>query len=217
MNGREASYRKYGRVIIGKGSLIDKDVTIGYPSRDVLLTKGQAHSLATKIGPRCILRSGCVVYATAHLGSNVELGHNVVVREKVRIGEYSKIGCFSEIAPSAVIGPRCRITGRAYISNGMKFGKRVFVGPDFSTANRAFSKAFMEQREDDEPINAPIVDDDVLIGAHVTLNPGIRIGKGCVIAAGCMVTKDVPPGSLVAGVPGSVIGSVADAFGSGKR
>ena len=207
--------RKFGKVKMGKGCIVDENVIIGYPARDILLSKGKKHSLATKIGPNCIVRSGSVIYATATLEAGVQLGHDVVIREGARIGAGSRIGCFTEVAPNAVIGEYCRIVGRAYIANGVRFGSRVFAGSGLVTANRRFTPAFLEQNEDEEPMEPPVVEDGVLIGITVTLNPGIRVGKRSVIASGCVVTEDVPPGSIVAGTPGKVIGSASKKLGRG--
>jgi len=210
-------FRMYGRVMMGKDCVVDDDAIIGYPPRDVLLSKGKKHLLSTKIGNRCIVRSGCVIYATATLEVGVQLGHHVVVREGAEIGAESRIGCFTEIAPDAVIGERCRITGRAYIANGVKFGKGIFVGPGLLTANRRFTTAFLDGKEDHELMEPPVVEDGALIGTNVTLNPGVRVGMGSVVGSGCLVTKNVPAGSIVAGMPGRFIGPVSERLRRGKR
>jgi len=216
MTTKAGRYREFGKVTIGGKCIVDDDVIIGYPPKDVLLTKGTEHSLATKIGPRCVLRSGTVVYATSSLGADVHLGHHVIIREGVRVGDKSKIGSLTEIAPNVKVGKDCRIVGCSFIGNETVFGDHVFVAPGLVTVNRKFSPPFFERREDGEPMEPPEVGDHVLIGPNVTLSFGVRIGRRSIIASGCVVTKEVPPGSIVAGVPGRVVGSVADKFGRGR-
>jgi len=213
----DGTFRKYGKVLMGKGCIVDEDAIIGYPPAKVLRSKGWEHAQTTRIGNECVVRSGCVIYATAILEPGVQLGHHVVIREGARIGAGSKIGCFTEIHPDAIIGEECRIMGRTHIGNEVKLGKRVFASSGLVIANRKFTTAFLNQTEDEQPMEPPVVEDGVLIGTDVTIDPGTIIGKGAVIASGCVVTRDVPPGSIVAGLPGKVIGAVTEKMGRGKR
>jgi acetyltransferase-like isoleucine patch superfamily enzyme len=216
MNTTIGRCRKFGKVRIGEGCVIDDGVTVGYPPRDVLIGGELKHSFITKIGPRCVLRSGCVVYATASLGTAVEMGHYVIVREHVRIGDRTKLGSFVDIDPTAAIGRDCRITGPARIAPKTALGNGVFSGPYLVTLNRKFSKAFWDGSADEEPMTPSSIGDKVLIGPHVTLNPGVHIGRESIIAAGCVVTRNVPPRSIMAGLPGRVVGSVDERFMRGK-
>lgn len=217
MTQKEIGYRKLGKVTIGAHCIIDRDVIIGHPPKDILRTQGENHSLATRIGPRCILRSGVIIYATASISRDVEIGHHVVVRERAQIGEKTKVGAFTEIDPDVRIGRECRIVGLAKIANKTVIGARVFAGPGLVTANRRFGKGFLEGHADDDPMDPPVIEDGVLIGPHVTLNPGVRLGRGSIIAAGSVVTRNIAPGSIVMGIPGRVVGSVREKFGRGDR
>jgi acetyltransferase-like isoleucine patch superfamily enzyme len=213
----DGTFRKFGKVAMGKGCIVDKDAIVGYPPVGALRSKGGKHGGVTRIGERCIVRSGCVVYATAVLKARVQLGHHVIIREGASIGAGCRIGCFTEVAPDAVIGEGCRIVGRAYIANGVEMGKRIFAGSGLVTANRKFTTAFLNRKEDEEPMEPPVIEDGVLIGISVSIDPGVRVGKGAVIASGCVVTKDVPSGSIMAGIPGRVVGSASEKLGSGTR
>jgi acetyltransferase-like isoleucine patch superfamily enzyme len=133
------------------------------------------------------------------LGKNVKIGlgcriwNYVVVGDDTVIGDRTVIGSFCDIGKRVRIGKECVIQAHVTISNECTVGNRVFIGPNTSILNDKFPYSHC--------ITPVAVEDDVVIGGCVTILPAVKIGKGAVVAAGAVVTKDVPKGVVVKGVP----------------
>jgi maltose O-acetyltransferase len=111
------------------------------------------------------------------------------------------------------IGDRSGIGLDAFISGPLIIGRDVIMGPNctFLSINRStpdLERPMIEQGF--KPARPPVIEDDVWIGANVTVLPGRRIGTGSIVAAGAVVSADVPPFSVVAGNPARVIKSRRD-------
>jgi UDP-2-acetamido-3-amino-2,3-dideoxy-glucuronate N-acetyltransferase len=110
------------------------------------------------------------------------------------LGEGTKIGAFVEIGEGVKIGKRCKIQTGAFIPSGVTIWDDVFVGPGATFCNSKYPMS-------GEPFEHIVVHGGAVIGANATILPGVRIGEGSVVAAGAVVTKDVPPFTTVMGVP----------------
>ena len=110
------------------------------------------------------------------------------------IGENCNIGAFVEIGNST-IGNNCKIQAHSFICTA-EIGNNVFVGPRVTFTNVKYPSA-IKQGE----FNNIIVEDDVTIGAGAIILPGIKLGRGCFVGAGSVVTKDVIPFTVVYGNP----------------
>lgn len=112
-----------------------------------------------------------------------------------RIGDDCRIHAPVWIGNEVVIGDECKVQAFAFIPEGVRIGNNVFIGPHVCFTNDKYPPSNRKCWAD------TIVEDDVSIGANATILPGITIGRGARIAAGAIVTKNVPPGSLFVGVP----------------
>ncbi len=125
------------------------------------------------------------------------------------IGDDSKIGTFVEIQKGAKIGKRCKISSHTFICEGVTIEDEVFVGHGVMFTNDLFPRATTEggglQTEADWKCIPTLVKRGASIGSGATLLCGITIGERAVIGAGSMVTKDVPPGAIVAGNPARIM------------
>jgi len=125
------------------------------------------------------------------------------------IGDESKIGTFVEIQKGAKIGKRCKISSHTFICEGVTIEDEVFVGHGVMFTNDLYPRATTEngglQTEADWQCIPTLVKRGASIGSGATLLCGITVGERAIIGAGSMVTKDVPPGAIVAGNPARVI------------
>ena len=143
---------------------------------------------------------------------NVQLGNNVKYYDFVNIygcsiDDDTKIGTFVEIQKNASIGKRCKISSHSFICEGVRIGDDVFVGHGVMFINDRNPRASKDQKPivDEWTLEETIVEDGVSIGSNATILCGLRIGRGAMIGAGAVVTRDVPAGATVAGNPARVI------------
>jgi acetyltransferase-like isoleucine patch superfamily enzyme len=148
--------------------------------------------------------------APHRLLTDVELGEGVMVYAFTnlygcRIGDDSRIGTFVEIQRGAEIGARCKIQSHTFICDGVRIGDEVFVGHGVMFINDKRPRATAEggglQTEDDWTLLPTTIEDGVSIGSGAVVLGGVRVGAGALVGAGAVVTRDVPPGATVAGVP----------------
>ena len=147
-----------------------------------------------------------------NISRDVKLGKNVKLAEFVNlygcvIGDNTKIGAFVEVQKNAKIGKNCKISSHTFVCEGVKIGDNCFIGHGVMFINDNYPRAVnAENRMEDEKdwagrfVKTDIAD-NVAIGSNVTVLGGIKIGKGAMIGAGSVVTKDVPAGELWAGNP----------------
>lgn len=148
--------------------------------------------------------------APYRLISDVEFGEDVVVQAFTnlygcRIGDGTRIGPFVEVQRGAVIGARCKIQSHAFVCDGVTIGDEVFVGHGVVFVNDKTPHATNEdgalQTGADWVLLETVVEDGASLGSGAVILGGIRIGAGALVGAGAVVTRDVPPGEVVAGVP----------------
>jgi len=155
------------------------------------------------------------------ISDNVRLGDGVVIHHPqlvnlygCSIGAGSKIGTFVEIQKNAVIGARCKISSHSFICEGVTIEDEVFVGHGVMFTNDPYPRAAnadgSPQTEADWVVVPTLVKSRASVGSNATLLCGITVGEGALIAAGAVVTKDVPDFAIVAGVPARVVGDVRD-------
>jgi len=148
-----------------------------------------------------------IIAPDVKLGKDVKIFHFVNLYG-CTIGDESKIGTFVEIQKGAVIGARCKISSHTFICEGVTIEDEVFVGHNVTFINDKVPKATKDgamQTDSDWECVPTLVKKGASIGSSVTIMCGVTIGENAVIGAGAVVTKDVPAGATVAGVPARVI------------
>ena len=108
------------------------------------------------------------------------------IKDNVTIGEGTQIGEYVVISHNVKIGKNCRILYHVSICKDAVIGNNVFLAPKVTFLNDRYPPSVLS--------DPPIVEDDVVVGACCVLFPGVRIGRGVKVGAGCRVTRDVPEG-----------------------
>lgn len=136
---------------------------------------------------------GVVIGRNVQFGKDVVIWNYVVIGDNTKIGDGTRIGSFCDIGKNVVIGKNCIIQAHVTISNECQLGNNVFVGPNTSLLNDKFPHS--------KCLTPSIIEDNVVIGGCVTILPNVIVHSNSVIAAGSVVTKDVPPENVVKGIP----------------
>lgn len=149
------------------------------------------------------------------LGKNVMIFHkNLVNLYGCDIGDDTKIASFVEIQKNVEIGKRCKIEAFAFLCEGVILEDEVLLGPHVCFTNdkipRASNTDGSMKTADNWEVTKTLVKKRAGIGANATILCGVTIGENSIVGAGAVVTKDVPPNSIVAGNPAKVIGKVKD-------
>jgi acetyltransferase-like isoleucine patch superfamily enzyme len=146
--------------------------------------------------------------------NNVKLGKDVKIFDFVNlygcsIDDGSKIGTFVEIQKNAFIGKNCKISSHSFICEGVHIEDNVFIGHNVTFINdkhpRATNLDGSLQSEVDWKVVETFIKKGASVGSSSTIMCGVTIGENSIIGAGAVVTKDVPPNSIAAGVPAKVI------------
>ncbi len=146
--------------------------------------------------------------------NNVKLGKDVKIFDFVNlygcsIDDNSKIGTFVEIQKNASVGKNCKISSHTFICEGVHIGDSVFVGHNVTFINDKYPRSANPdgsiQTESDWTVVETFVKNGASIGSSSTILCGVTIGENSIVGAGAVVTKDVPPNTIVAGVPAKVI------------
>jgi len=183
---------RFGTNSLGEGTRIFEPVTLGFPSRNQM---DQIEFKGTTIGKNAIIRSGTIIYCDVTIGDNFSTGHNVMIREHTTIGNNVAIGTSSIIEGTCELGSNISIQSMVFIPTKTFIGNGVFIGPNAILTNDRYPPTGKPE------LKGPVIEDKVAIGANVTILPGVRLGCGSAVAAGSIVTKDVPCGVLAIGAP----------------
>ena len=148
------------------------------------------------------------------IADDVQLGKNVKLSKFINlygcpIGENTKIGSFVEIQKNASVGKNCKISSHTFICEGVTIEDNVFVGHNVTFINDLYPQATTEdgrlQNDEDWVCIPTIVKSGASIGSSATLLCGITVGENAIVGAESMVTKDIPPNTVVAGNPAQVL------------
>lgn len=152
------------------------------------------------------------VHESAYIDDQVDIGdgakvwHFVHVLKNTRIGAGSVLGQNVMAGPDVSIGSNCKIQNNVALYKGVNLADDVFCGPSCVFTNVLTPRAFVERKDEFRPTP---VGKGATIGANATIVCGNSLGEYCMVAAGAVVTHDVPPYALVAGVPARRIGWVS--------
>lgn len=197
----------YPNTIVGDGVYIGDGAVLGKmprlaPSSSVKI-EGPLSPL--RIGNNCSLGTQVVLYAGTEVASGTTIGDMAFIREQNSIDESVLVGSRVIIENECRVGANTRIQTGAYITSYTTIEERVFIAPMVVTTNDNYmgrtEKRFAEMR-------GPTVRRRARVGGGAVLLPRVVVGEEAFVAAGAVVTKDVPPYKLVMGVPARVVRDV---------
>ena len=201
--------KTHPNVQMGEKSKIGAFVIIGEPPRG-----SRPGALKTVIGKHATIRSHSVIYAGSSIGDNLETGHGTMIRENNRIGDNVSVGSRTIIERDCMIGNGVRFHSNVFVPEYTEIGDGAWIGPNVVMTNAQFPKSVHAKRF----LQGPIVEKNAKIGANSTILPGIRIGKGALVGAGSVVTRDVPENSVVTGNPAKRVKDVSELrYKSGEK
>jgi acetyltransferase-like isoleucine patch superfamily enzyme len=186
--------------VIGRDVRIDDHATLGKrPMRAANSATTQEQELpALTLGERCIVGTGTVLYRGATIGARVLMADLSTVRENVTIGQGTIVGRGVTIENFCTIGRYCKLESECYLTAYSTLEDLVFVAPGVVTSNDNYVGRTAERFKHFKGVT---VRRGGRIGAGAVLLPGITVGEDGLVAAGSVVTRDVPPRTIVRGSP----------------
>lgn len=148
----------------------------------------------TVIGEGCVIGANAVIYAGVHMGDNVLIGDGTTIRENTTIGSDTVIGSNCTVQNGAIIGSRVKIVDLSHITFDTVIGDEAFLSVGVYTMND-------NSMQRGGQVVGPKIGRRSRIGGGALLLPGVRVGEDAIVGAGAVVTKDVPPGDVVMGIP----------------
>ncbi len=195
-----ADYKLIGNIAIGEDVTIGDYAIIGVPAKKF---DGDNR---TVIGGGSTIRSHTVIYAGNTIGKRLNTGHNTIIREGNSIGDNVSVGSNTTLEIGNRIGNNVKIHSNCIIGEYVIIEDYVWIGPSVITLATLHPPCpKYEECARKDPI---VIKKNAKIGGNVTLTPGITIGENSLIGAGAVVTRDIPPNSVVVGNPARVIKTI---------
>jgi acetyltransferase-like isoleucine patch superfamily enzyme len=196
--------------VIGEGCVIEDHAVLGKRPRLARGSSAQGDVGALEIGERVTVCAGAVVFAGASVAEESILGDQSYVRERSRIGPRSVIGRGSVVDNDVVVGARVKIQTNVYLTAFTVVEDDVFVGPGATTTNDDTMARHGGGRDSETPLRGATLRRACRVGGGTVLTPGVEIGEEAFVAAGAVVTRDVPARAVVMGVPARIVREVGE-------
>jgi|SRR3989338_4010944 len=151
------------------------------------------------------IRSGTIIYDGSTIGKGFITGHNTIIRENNVIANNVLVGVNSYLGPGNIIGNNVRIHTSCFLE-GVRLEDDVIIAPHVVFTNDPYPPC----KKCSEKVGGAHVGKGTIVGANVTVLPGVKIGKNCLVGAGSVVTKDIPDNTVVVGNPAQRIKSIQE-------
>jgi UDP-2-acetamido-3-amino-2,3-dideoxy-glucuronate N-acetyltransferase len=186
---------------IQDGAVLGKPVALGPRSR---ASSGRQEPL--RVGAGATICAGAVVLEGAQIEAGAMVGDQAHVRERAVVGERSAIGRGSAVDNDVTIGARVRVQTGCYLTARTTVEDDVFVAPGVTTTN----DHTMGRHGPDDELRGAVLRRACRVGGAAVLLPAVEVGEEAFVAAGAVVVRDVPPRTVVAGVPARELRVVPD-------
>lgn len=171
-----------------------------------VLPKGASGEPTLTLGSGAMIFANAVIYANNRIGDNFMLGTCATVREENTIGNNVSIGSHANVEHHVIIEDDVRLHSYVFVPEYSVLKKGCWLGPRVTLTNAPFPLG----KEVKERLKGPVIEEGAIIGAGAIIMPGVTVGKKSLVAAGALVTKDVPAGMVVVGNPAKVVKSITD-------
>ena len=198
----------YEGTVLGENVRVLENAVVGkQPSLGSKSTAKREPLPPTTIGDGTVVSTGAIVFAGSSIGANCIVGDQSCIRERVTMADDCILGRGSLIENDTTIGELTKIQADAYITAYSVLEDNVFVAPCVVTTNDNFMGR-TERRQ--ALVKGPTIRRGARVGGGAILCPGVEIGEEAFVGAGAVVTKDVPPRTIVVGNPARVLRDVPE-------
>ena len=208
--GEDVSFGAYVVVhdgtVIGDGCLISDHAVLGKRPRLARHSSARGEVGDLLLRPGVSVGTGAVVFAGTSVGEGAILGDQSFVRERSSIGQDSVVGRGSVVDNDVAVGARVRVQSNVYLTAFTTVEDDVFVGPGVNTTN----DNTMSRHSGVQPLQGALLRRACRVGGSAVLTPGVEIGEEAFVAAGALVTRDVPARAVVMGVPARIVREVGE-------
>ena len=193
--------------VVGAGARIQDGAVVGKPlALGPRSTASRSEPDPARIGAGATICAGAIVAAGAAVGERAIVGDQAHVRERAVVGEETVVGRGSAVDNDVTIGARVRIQTGCYVTAHSTIEDDVFVAPGVTLTN----DDTMGRHGPDHELRGAVLRRACRVGGGAVLVPGVEIGEEAFVAAGAVVTRDVPPRGVAIGVPARVVREVSD-------
>jgi UDP-2-acetamido-3-amino-2,3-dideoxy-glucuronate N-acetyltransferase len=192
--------------VIGDGCVIEDHAVLGKRPRLAARSAARGEVGSLVLGERVTVCAGAIVFAGASVGEGAILGDQAFVRERSTVGPGSVVGRGSVVDNDVTIGARVRVQTNVYLTAFSLVEDDVFVGPGAMTTN----DDTMARHDDGYVLRGATLRRACRVGGGAVLTPGVEVGEEAFVAAGALLTRDVPARAVVMGVPARVVREVPD-------
>lgn len=183
----------YPNVELGDNSYVGPYSIIGSPTADYYNDPMNHEFKKTIIGSNAVLRSNTVIYEDCKIGNNFQTGHHVTIREKSNIGRNCSAGTLCDIQGRVNIGDFVRMHSNVHIGMFTTIEDYVWLFPYVITTNDTYPPH--------DRLTGCTIRKYAILGAYTTLLPGVEIGENAFLAAGSLVSKNIPQNVFAMGRP----------------
>jgi len=197
--------RVMAHATLAAGTVLDERVTVFHgavvgkaPAQLSALSRTPSSTTETRVGQGSSIGVHVVIYAGATIGADTLIGDGASIREECIVGNSTVIGRYVSLNYRVIVGSRVKVMDHTWLAGNILIEDDVFLSGGVLTAN---DSSLGRAGYDASHVVGPIFRRGSRIGAGAIVLPGVEVGCGAVVGAGAVVTRDVPAGTTVVGVP----------------